>query len=262
MGTNRWQAQISKDWFFRVAPNGGYMMSIVARAMGKAFSRGEYNHCDPISATATFINPADAGGAEIEVITHRQGRRFSQGIATLTQNGKPCVQLMATYGNIGSMDGATCNEFSAPAMPPPEDCELLPADIISFREQVETRLVPDDFQFFHGGGKGRMEHYGWLRFADHRPADLLALLTFADALPRAVGMRTGVMGWLPTLDLTVQCLAKPAPGYIVTKFSSRMLANGVLEEQGEMWDSTGKLVAVCRQSATIRVPEDKLALLR
>lgn len=141
------------------------------------------------------------------------------------------------------------------------DCKTFPLENYPFGQQVQARLIPEDMQFFARGGKGHMEQHGWVRFTDDRPADLWALLLFADAFPRVVAMRTGIVGWIPTLDMTVQCLARPAPGYIGARFSTRVLAGGVLEEQGELWDSDGQLVAVCRQSAVLRLPEERQGLL-
>jgi acyl-CoA thioesterase len=45
----------------------------------------------------------------------------------------------------------------------------------------------------------------------------------------------------------------PAPGPIQFKFNSRNLTNGLTEENGSLWDNTGKLVAMSRQTAKFRV---------
>ncbi|MFQ3324012.1 MAG: acyl-CoA thioesterase [Pseudomonadales bacterium] len=58
---------------------------------------------------------------------------------------------------------------------------------------------------------------------------------------------------MPTIELNVQIRAMPAPGPIQFKFSSRNLTNGLTEENGWLWDSTGKLVAMSRQTAKFRV---------
>jgi acyl-CoA thioesterase len=92
---------------------------------------------------------------------------------------------------------------------------------------------------------------GWVRFADGRPPDLRALALMADSLPPSV-FNLGAAGWVPTLELTVHFRAKPAPGWLLVGFRTRFLINGYLEEDGEIWDSKGDLVAQSRQLARLR----------
>jgi acyl-CoA thioesterase len=55
------------------------------------------------------------------------------------------------------------------------------------------------------------------------------------------------VAWVPTVELTVHIRATPAPGPIRCAFRSRFIHDGLVDEEGEMWDSTGKLVAQSRQ---------------
>jgi len=43
----------------------------------------------------------------------------------------------------------------------------------------------------------------------------------------------------------------PAPGPLRCIFRSRFMQTGMFEEDGEMWDSEGRLVALSRQLALI-----------
>jgi hypothetical protein len=43
----------------------------------------------------------------------------------------------------------------------------------------------------------------------------------------------------------------PAPGPLRCRFFSRFLADGMFDESGEIWDSTGTLVAHSRQLALV-----------
>jgi hypothetical protein len=59
----------------------------------------------------------------------------------------------------------------------------------------------------------------------------------------------GLEGWAPTLELTAHVRAKPAPGWLRVRVSTRNFAGGLLEEDAEVWDSRGRLVAQSRQLA-------------
>ena len=82
---------------------------------------------------------------------------------------------------------------------------------------------------------------------------VLDLLVFADALP-SVTFDLGLRGWVPTVELTVLVRALLAPGWIRAVQRARLLPDGWLAEECELWDSNGRLVAQARQLAGYRVP--------
>jgi acyl-CoA thioesterase len=51
--------------------------------------------------------------------------------------------------------------------------------------------------------------------------------------------------------LTAHVRARPAPGWLRCVFTTRFVTGGFLEEDGELWDDTGRLVAQSRQLALI-----------
>ena len=94
---------------------------------------------------------------------------------------------------------------------------------------------------------------------DGAAPDLISLLMFADAMPPPIFTLHGPVGWVPTLDLSVQVRAHPAPGPVQVRSRSRYLTDGVVEEDGEYWDSEGKLVVLSRQTAKVRFPKREAA---
>jgi hypothetical protein len=59
------------------------------------------------------------------------------------------------------------------------------------------------------------------------------------------------VAWTPTVELTAHVRASPAPGWLRCRFSTRFVTAGFLEEDGEVWDSTGRLVGQARQLALV-----------
>ncbi|MEM7365418.1 MAG: thioesterase family protein, partial [Pseudomonadota bacterium] len=86
-----------------------------------------------------------------------------------------------------------------------------------------------------------------IRFQDDTPADTLAAVMFLDAFVPSVFGVLGVIGWVPTLELTVHVRRRPAPGWLLGQFRTRDLAEGRMIEDGLLWDSQGQLVAQSRQ---------------
>ena len=83
-----------------------------------------------------------------------------------------------------------------------------------------------------------------------------SLLLIADSVPRAIFARIGPVGWIPTMEMTVHPRQKPAKGWMKFRFFTRFVTNDFLEDDGELWDSEGKLVAICRQTGKLMLPED------
>ncbi|MBD3646521.1 MAG: thioesterase family protein, partial [Pseudomonadales bacterium] len=88
---------------------------------------------------------------------------------------------------------------------------------------------------------------GWIRFADDRPPDTRTLVLLCDTFPPSPFGVLGQIGWVPTLELTVHCRRRPAPGWIKAQLRTDDLYEGRMIETGALWDSEDRLVAQCRQ---------------
>lgn len=81
--------------------------------------------------------------------------------------------------------------------------------------------------------------------------DTTGLLVAVDAFPPTIFFAGLPVAWVPTLELTAHIRARPAPGWLRGAFSTRFVTGGFLEEDGEVWDSEGRLVAQSRQLALL-----------
>ncbi len=95
---------------------------------------------------------------------------------------------------------------------------------------------------------------GWMRMdGDHAP-DAPALALYADAWFPAVFPRLEALVPCPTIDLTIHFRRRSAAagGFVLGRFSSRTSADGLFEEDGELWGEDGVLLAQSRQLAILR----------
>jgi hypothetical protein len=143
---------------------------------------------------------------------------------------------------------------SPPELAPVEDAVAMPRnDFFRIGQQFDLRLDPGVAGLLEGRANGTAEVRGYIRFEDGREADLASLPLFADAAMPAV---FGVLSpnHVPTIELTVHFRARPAAGYLRFVFRTRFAFEGVLEEDGELWDSAGQLVMQSRQLAQLPRP--------
>ena len=228
--------------------NGGYVMSVAGRVLSEALP-----HSDPLTVTGYFLAPAVLGTVECEVTPLKSGRKTSFASLTMYQDGEAKLQVTGAFGDIDGLRGEDWSSGTRPEMPPFEECSVTQRDKIELRQRAEIRVVEGAELFSDRVTTGTGRLTGWTRHTDGANADALSLLMFADAFPPPVFTVFGLKHWVPTLELTVQVRARPAPGPLQVALTSRHLTRGVLEEDGELWDSDGTLVAVSRQTARFRL---------
>jgi acyl-CoA thioesterase len=232
-----WDADVGDGWVsLSGVPNGGFLMGLALRAAGRALPGIE-----PITATAHFLRPGLVGPARLDVEVVKRGRTTSTAAVRLVQEGKERVRTLVTLGGPGS--GPPDFAPAAPRLPRPEDCAPSGPEVAgpaSVRRRFDYRLVPADGASVQG----------WIRFADGRDPDLAAVPLVVDCFPPAVlAVRDGVT--MSTLELTVHLRRPPAPGWLQARIRSRALLHGLVEEDAELWDSGGRLVAMSRQLAQL-----------
>ncbi len=240
---------VSAGWSIGAAPNGGYLATIAGRAIRLALGMP-----DPFSTTIHFLRVAVPGPARIEVDVVRRGRGHGTAVARVIQERGEVLRAISTFGDLGALDGPTDVRIVAPVIPAPEACDrgrAGPTSDLSIADRVEMRMAPGDVSW-HGERSDRSELRGWVRFRDGRPVDTLSLLFFADAFPPPVlNLRAASAPWVPTLELTVHVRARPVSGWVLGSFRTRALVGGYLEEDGELFDESGQLVAMSRQLARL-----------
>jgi len=248
VGDGRYETTLSERWTaLPGSPNGGYLLALCLRALA-----GEMAFPDPVVASASFVRPPAPGPAEVHTAVVRTGRRTATGEARLIQEGSEAVRVVATFSDLRAATGRTLVLGSPPELPPPDDAVLLfdggtfPG--VRVTEHVEYRMaaLPG---IAAGEPSGDPTYEMWMRFKGGREPDLMSLAFLVDAAAPAV-FELGEMG-SSTMQLTAHLRAHPAPGWLACRATTRFVIGGSHEEDFEIWDSTGQLVAQSRQLAVL-----------
>jgi acyl-CoA thioesterase len=244
-GDGLWLGHLSPAWNIGENPNGGYLVSFALNALSQSLP-----HPDPVSVTTHYLRPGSPGvDCEIKVDVIRTGRSISTARATLSQDGKERLVVMAAFADLGVSVGIDTDiSLRPPVIPAPDDCMQRSGELQDIELGIASRLdVRLDPALARPGEVGSPEMGGWVRFKDGREPDARSLLLFADGFPPSPLGLLGEIGWVPTIELTVHVRRRPRPGFIQAHFKSDDLADGRLIESGHLWDSEGSLVAVSRQ---------------
>lgn len=257
-GGTRYRADLSAGWVVGGGLNGGYLLAV----MGQALRAAAPAKPDPVAVSAHYLSASAPGPAAVAVDVRREGGSVATAAVEVVQDGVTRITALATCGDLGRFAARAPDVRTTatdPRLPPPDDCfraSDAPAELRAFvpmLERFDLRLDPAHATWGVGEPGMTGEIAGWFRWADGREPDTLSLLTVCDVLP-PVTSDLGMPGWAPTLELTVHVRAHPAPGWLKVRHQTRNLAGGMFEEDCEIWDSTGRLVAQSRQLALIPRP--------
>jgi len=251
-GPDRWVGELADGWDILGITNGGYGMALATRAMESAASGRRL-----ISATGTFINRSTPGRVQIDVETLKEGRTTSTLRSTVSRDGTSLFFVTAVFGSAtSSTDARDMVAGDPPALPDPGSCVLVqPVEGAPFppplSDKVEIRIHPDDAAAFLGTHSAVPSMRGWFRLLDGEPIDAHALVFATDAFPPAIFTSEVGPGWTPTVELSVQVRNPTPTGWLSCRFTTRFVTGGMLEEDGELWDEAGRLVALSRQLALV-----------
>jgi acyl-CoA thioesterase len=245
-----YRGSIVPEWFGPPGPNGGFIAALILRAI-----RAEVGDPGrlPRSLTLHYLSPPAAGEAEIEVVVERSGRSATTCSARLIEDGRTVTLALCVLTT--DFEPAWSQDPVAPAAPAAADVEPLgsgPGAPPIF-EQLETRPVWGAVPF--SGGSEAVTG-GWLRAPadDEMTPELAAFYTDA-WWPAPFGAMT-TFAPAPTLELTIHFRAAVAPAdtLALVRFRTDASIDGLFDEQGEVWDRDGRLIAQSRQLALLPKP--------
>lgn len=242
------KGEVSDHWSINGIPNGGYLMALLAEAV----MRYSDKKSTPIM-TVNFMGKCVPGEVEISVKQISSTRQFSRFEAKLFQEGIERIHAIGTFA-VEIFDCSMIHyEGKPPVVPPPGECLEIPEmPRYTLFGNVEVRLDPACAGWFQGKLADKSEHRGWIRFREGRTHDLASLFLMTDSFPPPVFATHGPAAWVPTLEMSVNVRNIPSSEWLKAVFRTRYINCGLLEEDGEVWDMDGELVAISRQIAQFR----------
>lgn len=250
-GENLYEARIDPGWWIVAGPNGGYIAALVLRALTHAVGDTERR---PRTFTLHYTARPAEGPARIETRVERRGRSLTTVTARLFQDDRTLCVAIAAFSLPRS--APNFSEARMPEVAPPADCERIEPRIeIHHRFEHRWALGAPPFT----GGDSAVCG-GWIRPEDPCLADAPLIAAYTDAFPPAVFSRAlpqSLVGGVPTVELTIHFrealpLVGAAPDdFALGVFRSRFALEGFVDEEGEIWSSDGRLLALSRQLAIL-----------
>ncbi|MDQ6853165.1 MAG: thioesterase family protein [Actinomycetota bacterium] len=254
LGGGRYESTLDTSWWVHRGPNGGYLAAIALRALTEAVADEERS---PRSLTVHYAAPPVEDPLEIATVIERAGRSLTSCSARLTQDGKLIGLALGAFSK--ARPGPEFADVQPPDAPPPEESPVIepPTDDpmipdIAFR--WENRMVRGGFPL---EATGEAVITRWIRLPELRVVDGLVAAALTDAVIPAVFGRVDQPMIVPTVDLTIHFRSSlPVPGarpedYVLASFRTNVVAEGFLEEDGEIWTRDGVLLAQSRQLAAV-----------
>lgn len=245
---NRWAGDIPEGWRIGAVPNGGLVLALAGSVLRQALP-----HPDPLTMHILYLAPTELGPVECEVEILRCGGSTSFATLSLFQHDEIKVQVSASFSELERLSGENWSTLERPQCTPIEEIAVTGEHGIELRRSVDMHYASGGEVFKRGEPDGSGCFNGYMKFSDGRDPDVLSLLLFADAMAPPVFTVFGALHWVPTVDLSVQIRRHPAPGPIQACFRSRHMSAGIVEEDGELWDSQGNLVALSRGTSKVRI---------
>lgn len=263
LAAGHYGAVLDESWWIVAGPNGGYVASVVLRAMVAEIG-------DPArkvrSMTIQYLRPPASGDVVVEVTVERAGRTMSNVTARMVQGDRLVALAMAAFG-VDREDTIVFDEtdgldgiLDGSPVPPPEEVpvsEVDPDRDVPLRGHYDLRWVVGDLPFSVGDQRSadslRARSGGWLRPVEAVPIDEVVLAAMSDAWMPPIFSRLSEQLAVPTVDLTIHFRDLPADplGFCFVIFDSPIASHGYTVEHGRILSPEGRLLVESRQLAVL-----------
>ena len=263
---NKFSVNPNTNYFVGNTPHGGYLMAIMHKALTSILP-----HSTAISSSVQYLDRIDAKPFELEVETFKTSRGSSSGIVKLKQDNKICTTFTGTCSDFEFMKGHNDLQKPLPDIfnsSDRKDYVKMNYDKISsgftpsFIQQLECLIHPDhawwnrELDIDNKDNEARCSAF--LEMEGGTP-DQFCLSFYSDILPPVVCNKYGALGWIPTITLTTHIRKLPSTSVLYADFNATDINKGYFEQDCNIWDLDGNLVASSRQLTRILKSEEKLS---
>ena len=261
---NKFIVNPDTNYFVGNTPHGGYLMAVMHKALTSILP-----HSTAISSSVQYLDRIDAKTFELEVETFKTSRGSSSGIVKLKQDDKICTTFTGTCSDFEFMKGYDGLQKPLPNIfneSDKKDYIKMNYDKISkgftpaFIKQLECLIHPDHAWWNRDSNDKNNEARcsAFLEMQGGIP-DQFCLSFYSDILPPVVSNKYGPLGWIPTITLTTHIRQLPSTSELYADFRATDINKGYFEQDCNIWDLNGNLVASSRQLTRILKSEEKLS---
>ena len=261
---NKFIVNPDTNYFVGNTPHGGYLMAVMHKALTNILP-----HSTAISSSVQYLDRIDAKTFELEVETFKTSRGSSSGIVKLKQDNKICTTFTGTCSDFEFMKGYDGLQKPLPNIfneGDKKDYIKMNYDKISkgftpaFIQQLECLIHPDHAWWNRDSNDQNNEARcsAFLEMQGGIP-DQFCLSFYSDILPPVVSNKYGPLGWIPTITLTTHIRQLPSTSELYADFKATDINKGYFEQDCNIWDLNGNLVASSRQLTRILKSEEKLS---
>ena len=261
---NKFIVNPDTNYFVGNTPHGGYLMAVMHKALTSILP-----HSTAISSSVQYLDRIDAKTFELEVETFKTSRGSSSGIVKLKQDDKICTTFTGTCSDFEFMKGYDGLQKPLPNIfneSDKKDYIKMNYDKISkgftpaFIQQLECLIHPDHAWWNRDSNDQNNEARcsAFLEMQGGIP-DQFCLSFYSDILPPVVSNKYGPLGWIPTITLTTHIRQLPSTSELYADFKATDINKGYFEQDCNIWDLNGNLVASSRQLTRILKSEEKLS---
>lgn len=209
------------------------------------------------SLTVNFIGPVNATETvHLDARVLRVGKSVVQGEVHLTQDGEVLAVLLASFGEARQSKAVQTASTPAPAWQPPQN---LPTQTdlggleLAFLYYLDLRWA-EGAQAFSGAERASFGAY--TRFQNQQGDFTLAhLVTLADGFPPAPAVLIDGIAPMSSLTWTLELLHEPQnimmDDFWQYEVHTDYVAEGYGHTEARMWDKSGVLTLISRQTVTV-----------
>jgi acyl-CoA thioesterase len=261
---NKFIVNPDTNYFVGNTPHGGYLMAVMHKALTSILP-----HSTAISSSVQYLDRIDAKTFELEVETFKTSRGSSSGIVKLKQDDKICTTFTGTCSDFQFMKGYDGLQKPLPNIfneSDKKDYIKMNYDKISkgftpaFIQQLECLIHPDH-AWWNRDSNDKTNEARCSAFLEMQGGipDQFCLSFYSDILPPVVSNKYGPLGWIPTITLTTHIRQLPSTSELYADFRATDINKGYFEQDCNIWDLNGNLVASSRQLTRILKSEEKLS---